>query len=133
MEIFEHASYLKLRFATSKGELVTEDLWALSLQMLDMTAKTIHRALLQEQEESFLPTAALRKSTHNELRLSIVKHVIAWRVEKEAQAKTRSEAHARLARLKELALQKQDAAWAAQKAHFLALVTAKFTAMGIKP
>ena len=32
MELFEHASYLKLRFETSKGELATEDLWALSLQ-----------------------------------------------------------------------------------------------------
>mgnify|MGYP001607909131 CR=1 FL=1 len=114
MEPFEHASFLKLRFATTKGELATEDLWALSLHTLDATAKTVYRALLGEQEESFLPMTMPRKTTHNELRLAILKHVIAWRVEKDLQARTRSEAQARLSRLKELAIQKQDANWAAQ-------------------
>ena len=114
MDIFEHASYAKLRFTTSKGELTTEDLWDLSLRTLDTIAKSVNHVLLAEQEESFLPAPLPRKATHHELRLNILKHIIAWRVAKDAQAKTRAEQQATLARLKTLALQKHDEAFAAQ-------------------
>ena len=114
METFEQASHLKLRFVTTKGELSTEDLWELSLSTLDTIAKNVHRMLLSEQEESFIPGTVQRKSTHNELRLTIIKQVIAWRVAKEQKGKIAAEIHARVARLKDLALQKHDEALAAQ-------------------
>lgn len=114
-EMFEKASRLKLRFTTRQGLLSVEDLWDLSLNSLDTIAKAVNKELGTEAEGSFIPNKVTRKAaTHNDLRLEILKHVINTKVaEDEAKANRAAKAE-QLARLKTLAANKQDEAFAAQ-------------------
>lgn len=76
--IFEIAVRAKLRFASNRlASLSVEDLFDLSLRELDDVAKGINRQINAEKEESFLSQNknAVRKDL--ELKLDIVKHVIA--------------------------------------------------------
>lgn len=103
MSIFEQASRLKLRFATTRGELATEDLWSLPLTSdsrvnLDALARAVNRQIRERNadDESFV--APVRKASDTlDLQLNILKHVISVRLA-ENQAKT-----ARAARTEERA------------------------------
>lgn len=107
MSNFQKASRLKLRFSTNKGELSVEDLWDLSLESLDVIAKAVNKKLKDESEESFIG----KKSTNNavlELKMEILKEIIAIKLkEKEAKA-LRAVKSAKLAQLKELANSKTN-------------------------
>lgn len=103
MENFEKASRTKLRFATTKGDLATEDLWDLNLSSLDSIAKAVNNQLRNEGEESFIPTTTNKPSSNNDLRLDILKHVIAVKVAEQDKRQARAETLAKLAQLKELA------------------------------
>ncbi len=103
MEIFEKASKLKLRFLTSQGHLSTEDLWELSLSDLDTIAKRVNNQLRDEGEESFIPSTTAKKSSHNDLRLELLKHVINTKVAEQDARKGRAEMQQRLSQLKALA------------------------------
>ena len=111
MSIFEKASKSKLRFATGRGQLATEDLWDLSLESLDTIAKAVNKQLKVETEESFIG----KKTKTNdilELKLEILKHIITVKLaEKQAKAQ-RAERNAKLAQLRELAASKQNEALA---------------------
>lgn len=77
---FEKASRLKLRFATNRGNVTTEDLWDLPLignnsVSLDHIAITLHRTIKEGGEESFVAKKS-RINTVLELKLNIVKHII---------------------------------------------------------
>ena len=48
MSIFEKASRLQLRFASTKGSLSVEDLWGLSLESLDTLAKAVNKQIKAE-------------------------------------------------------------------------------------
>lgn len=74
--LFLSASRSKLRFSTNKGELTTEDLWDLSLTSLDNIARAVNRDLKASQEESFIVKMNSANATL-ELKLEILKHVIA--------------------------------------------------------
>lgn len=114
MDIFEKASRLKLRFDTSQGQFSTEDLWELSLQTIDTIAKKVNTQLRSEGEETFLSTSINKRSTHNDLRLEILKHVIKAKEQEQEDSKARVEKRAKIARLKELAQQKADEALSSQ-------------------
>lgn len=83
--MFEKASKLKLRFETERGNVTTEDLWDIPLvapnnMSLDHIAKTLSRALKEDEEESFV----IAKSTKNydlELKFEIVKHIIKYKLQ----------------------------------------------------
>jgi hypothetical protein len=107
MEIFEKASKTKLRFATSKGLVSTEDLWDFSLTALDTVAKAVNRELKNESEESFI-SAKTSSNTALELRLDILKHIIAYKLAEKDAAAVRAEKQAKLAQLKELATNKAN-------------------------
>jgi len=119
MNIFEKAVKLKLRFMSAVGELTTEDLFELPLQKttkranvkqanLDDIAKGIARQIRETEEDSFVTT---RKATdHNELRLKIVKQVIAEKLQLVEDAKNRKAKAERKAKLVEALGRKQDAA-----------------------
>lgn len=85
MSIFEQATRAKLRFASVRGALSTEDLWDLPLQAknnfdLDNVAKGLARQLRQTDEESFVDTQKNSPARSTlELALEVVKHVIAVR------------------------------------------------------
>lgn len=89
INIFEKASRTALRFASSKGELTTEQLWDLPLQSrggfdLDTIAKAVNRNLKQADEESFVSTRSTLSLTDT-LRLDILKHIIAVKVAENAE------------------------------------------------
>lgn len=68
MNIFELATRQKLRFASAKGDLTTEQLWDLPLLIssptrdvkvdLDTLARSINHELKAQAEESFVSTKA---------------------------------------------------------------------------
>lgn len=110
MNIFEKASKLKLRFEGGRGEFSVEDVWELSLQSLNTLAKAVNKKIQSEDEESFIPTNVRKAVTHNNLRLEILKHIIAVKVAEADAAKTRAEKADKTARLRELIASKQDEA-----------------------
>lgn len=97
--IFEQASRLKLRFATTRGELAVEDLWSLPLTSdtrvnLDALARAVNRQIRERNadDESFV-TPVRKAGDTLDLQLEILKHVIAARLA-ENQAKTARQARA---------------------------------------
>lgn len=107
MNIFERASRGKVRFATSKGYLSTEDLWDLSLQSLDAIAKGISKKLKEEAEESFI-AAQSEKNTELTLQLDILKHIISAKLVAQEAAKKQAETKAKKAQIEELILNKKS-------------------------
>ena len=84
MSIYKIAASSKLRFASSKGQLTVEDLFDLSLPNLDALAKTVRRELkYAEEEESFIETKS-PENTVLELKLEILKDVIATKLEEKS-------------------------------------------------
>lgn len=82
MNIFEQASIDKLRFSTNKGDLTTEQLWDLPLTSkagfdLDTIAKSVNGELRGVVQESFVATSSNPAKPGLELKLEILKHVIA--------------------------------------------------------
>lgn len=117
MNIFEQASRQKLRFTTARGVIATEDLWDLPLLSRDSfnlneLAKAVHRAVKSTEDEDFVPSAKRpsAEAKRQELRLEILKHVIAVKVEEQDAAKARAEKAAKKEKLIELLGRKQDAA-----------------------
>lgn len=90
--IFELASRKKLRFETSRGAISTEDLWDLKLDTgavnLNQVAQIIHRDQKAADEVSFVDTKTSGNS-ELDLKMAIVKHVIAYKIQvrdRQAQA-----------------------------------------------
>lgn len=82
--LFEKASRLKLRFATNKGLVSSEDLWDLPLTStmntsLDSIAKGLNKSIKEGEEESFVVT---RSDANNvlDLQFDIIKHIIKVRL-----------------------------------------------------
>lgn len=93
--MFEQASRLKLRFESKKGLLTTEDLWTLPLKAtgnsvdLDEVAKLVHQELKNSEEISFV-TPVSNNNTVAQLKMDVVKHIIAVKVvERDAAQKAR--------------------------------------------
>lgn len=86
MSIFEKASRQKIRFATDKGQLTTEDLWDLPLTSqtgkanLDDIAKGLFRTLKETAEVSFVTPVSTDENSLTKLKFDIVKHVIEQRI-----------------------------------------------------
>lgn len=114
MNNFEKAAKLKLRFMTAKGSLAAEDLFDLSLTSLDTLAKGVNKLLRDEGEESFLPDTTNKPVSHNGLKLEILKHVIAAKVEERDARENRAQVQAKIAKLKELAEAKTNEQLASQ-------------------
>jgi hypothetical protein len=80
--MFEKAARLKLRFDSPKGLVTVEDLFDLPLTVrnggasLDNVAKGIARQIRETETESFVLTTS-KADTILQLKLEIVKHVIA--------------------------------------------------------
>jgi hypothetical protein len=111
--MFDKATRLKLRFETPKGSLSTEDLWDLPLTngrsnaSLNEIAKGISRQLKENVDEDFVNQS--RKADEVlELKLDIVKHVIAIRIAENDAAKLAAEKREKKQRLMDLIARKQD-------------------------
>lgn len=106
MEKFKKAAKLRLRFSTSRGQLAVEDLYDLNLTSLNEIAKSVNRELKASEEESFIETKS-SKDTVLELKLEILKEVIADKIEDRDKKKARAERQAKMANIAALIESKQ--------------------------
>jgi hypothetical protein len=114
VNIFEQATRQALRFASSKGELSTEQLWDLPLQSragfdLDSIAKSVNAALKESAEESFVSVATPANAILA-LKLEILKHIIGVKLAEQAEARNAAARAEQKRRLTEILGEKQDAA-----------------------
>lgn len=99
MNIFETATRNKFRFPSARGELTTEQLWDLPLTSknsfdLDTVARTVNGELKAVSEESFVTPKVNPNKGSLEVKLEIIKHVIATKLaeaDKRQQAQERAE------------------------------------------
>lgn len=97
MNIFEKASRVKLRFESTIGLLVAEQLWDLPLSArgdrpdLDKLARATHFELKSIDEGSFVSLTPDPRRTELELQLDILKHVIAAKLDAKAAAEKATE------------------------------------------
>lgn len=118
MDIFESASRKKLRFPSVRGELTAEQLWDLQLVAavsardirndLDTVARAINTELKSVTEESFVATRQDPRRSELELKLAVVKHIIAVKLKAQEDAKTAVEKAQKKAKLLEVLGQKRD-------------------------
>jgi hypothetical protein len=90
LNIFEHASRIKLRFGSAQGLLTTEQLWELSLEQLNTMAKAVNKELKAEAEEDFVK-AKPAGVNQNEVRLALLKHVIQIKLDALEERRTKAE------------------------------------------
>lgn len=108
MDIYKAAAQKRLRFPILKGLCNVEDLYDLPLTQLDATAKQINTLLKDEQEESFISKS--KRSTDNQLRLDIVKDVIAYRLAEQEARENRAAKKIQKDKLLAALARKEDAA-----------------------
>lgn len=88
--MFKQAVKSKLRFETNRGQLTSEDLYDLSLESLDVIAKSVNKKLKAEEEESFIGKSS-KSSAENQLKLEILKAVIKDKLEDREKRIARAE------------------------------------------
>lgn len=115
MNIFEKATRQKTRFETEKGHVGVEELWAFPLEKLNEMGVKLNKVLSESGQFTLLPTAAAKAGeTENQLKLDILKHIITTRVQEKEAASQRAVTQAKLAQLKDLAVQKTNEALSQQ-------------------
>lgn len=107
--MYKKALKIKLRFATTKGKLTTEDLFDLSLTDLNNLAISLDKKLSETPRKSFISDIA-PDTQEDELRFNIVKDVITLRLaERNAAQNTKAKA-AEKAQLLEILHRKKNEA-----------------------
>jgi hypothetical protein len=115
MNMFEQASRKKLRFSSPKGDLTTEQLWDLPLTStnafnLDQIARGVNSELKGVTEESFVAIKPDPRKPDLELKLEILKHIIAVKLKAQHDAAAAAERSAELKKLTEVLASKEEAA-----------------------
>jgi hypothetical protein len=113
--LFIAATKAAIRFPTNKGELSTEQLWDLPLQSksgfdLDTVAKTVNAALRSVTEESFVSTTTSPAKSLLELKLDVVKFIIADKIAENEANRRKADNAAQRAKLIGILGDKQDEA-----------------------
>lgn len=98
MDIFETATRKRFRFPSIIGDLTTEQLWDLPLTArshaspdLDHVARAVNADLKAVTEETFVSDKPDPKKPDLEMKLEIVKHIIAEKRADALAAKTRAD------------------------------------------
>lgn len=117
MNIFEQASRKKLRFASNKGELTVEQLWDMPLTSnnkfdLDATARVVNQDLRGVTEESFVAIKPDPRKPELELKLEILKHIIAVKIKAQQDAASAAEKAEKRRKLHEALANQEDKALA---------------------
>ena len=114
--MFEKATRQQLRFNTKKGLLSVEDLWTLPLKAsfnaqvdLDEVAKTVHQELKTSEEISFVAPVTASNTTA-QLKMDIVKHIIAVKLAEKEVAEKAKETKEKKQKILEAIARKQDEA-----------------------
>jgi len=112
MHIFERVSKEKTRFSSSKGELMTEQLWDLPLTSdglsLDQLARGVNRELVATEEESFVNTTPNPQQDKLRLKLAVLKHIIGVKMAAIERAKQRAAASEEKSKLLSVLAQQQE-------------------------
>ena len=113
--LFEIASRKAFRFPSARGELTVEQLWDLPLQSrsnfdLDSLARSVNTALKAVTEESFVATTSNPAKAELEMKLELVKHIIAVKIaENKAISERAAKADKRKKLIAALAQKEEDA------------------------
>ena len=115
MNIFEQATRQALRFSSNRGELSTEQLWDLPLTKrdgfdLDTIAKTVNAQLKTLSEESFVTKSQNPAKDSLELKLEILKHIIAVKLKEAEDRRNAAERATERQKLLDILAEKQDGA-----------------------
>lgn len=102
------ASKKKLRFATPKGNLSTEDLWDLTLEQLDKLCVNLSEQLEKNETKSFLKTVN-KDQGDKKLKHDIAMTILSKRVEEAEMAATRSARLQEKAKIERLIERKEEA------------------------
>lgn len=105
--MYKKASKLKLRFATTKGNLTVEDLWQLTLPSLDAIAVGLDEELAKSPKKSFIQES----SPENEilqLKLNIVCDIITDKMAEKAEREQSKAKQAEKSRLMSILARKQE-------------------------
>lgn len=111
--IFEYATRSKLRFASSRGELTTEQLWDVPLRSsdgfnLNAVAKATNEAVKVLNEENFVEATRTTAHTRVETAFEVVKHIIDVKLADENAAKKRADNKLKREKLLAVLAEKQD-------------------------
>lgn len=115
MNIFEQATRQALRFSSNRGELSTEQLWDLPLTKrdgfdLDTIAKTVNAQLKTLSEESFVTKSQNPAKDSLELKLEILKHIIAVKLKDAEDRRNAAERATERQKLLDILAEKQAGA-----------------------
>jgi hypothetical protein len=115
MDIFEIASRKKFTYPSQVGMLTTEQLWDLPLisargACLDNVAKAVNSDLKSVTEESFVAVKPHPAKADLEVKLEIVKHVIAVKIDERAKADAAADRADKRRKLAEALSKKRDQA-----------------------
>ena len=110
--MYKQGIIAKVRFNSQKGQIAMEDLYDLPLTSargvsLDGLAKDVNRELKNSAEESFV-TDASKASSELQLKLDILKDVIAFKKEQSENKKSAVANKAKKEKIKEILAKKQD-------------------------
>ena len=113
INLFEFATRNKLRFASTKGDLTSEQLWDVPLRStdgfnLDAIARLANKVFKDATEESFVSTARTPAHTRLDAPLEVVKRVIEVKLADEADAKRRAENRVEREKLLKILAEKQE-------------------------
>lgn len=107
MSLFERATRTKLRFRHKKGLIGVEDLWDLNLKPdLDELAQSSFKKL-ENTVQSFVDSRSA-SDTEEQLRLDLLKHVIAVKINERDAKKDLQARKEKKARIMEIMANKQD-------------------------
>lgn len=104
--IFEVAVRGKMRFEF-KGLLSVEDLFDLSVEELDLVFKKLNSQIKQVKEESLLGVKT-KADKELEIKIEIVKYIVADKLEERAKALEAKEKRLQKAKILEILAEKQD-------------------------
>lgn len=107
--MYKKALRMKLRFATSKGKLTTEDLFDLSLTDLNNMAVALDKKLSESPRKSFISDVA-PDTQEDELRFNIIKDIITTKLAERNEAQNAKAKAAEKAQLLEIIHRKKNQA-----------------------
>lgn len=106
--MYKVASKMKLRFATSKGNLSVEDLWDLNLVALDKLAVAIDEELSKSPRKSFIAETTPENEVAK-LKLDILKDIIKTKMEEKNKKDAEKQRLSEKNRLLEILARKEQA------------------------
>lgn len=111
--MYKEATQLKLRFATTVGQVSLEQLWDLSLSQLSAAIKAVKKLLAKNDDDelSFLEETKIVDTENqlNQLRFNILKEIYLERKKEVESIRNAAEVKAHNAKIDALIAEKQEA------------------------